>query len=68
MEIIELGAKGYRSYEMGIEVDDGEREKGMLTSFTTIPPNECATKNRGLNSASLDVLTSLRSARRLAAC
>ena len=53
---------------MGIEIDDGEREEGMLTSFTTIPPKECATKNRGLNSASLDVLTSLTSERRLAAC
>ena len=62
------GAKGYRTQEMGIEIDDGEREEGMLTSFTTIPPKECATKNRGLNSASLDVLTSLTSERRLAAC
>lgn len=68
MEVIESGAKDYRSHKMGIEIDDDEHEESMLTSFTTMPPNECATKNRGRNSASLDVLTSLRSVRRLAAC
>ena len=68
METMKSWGKDYRLQKMGIHVDKIERGKDILTSFTTIPPNECATKNSGLSSASADILMSLRSERRLAAC